>query len=65
MPLYRALRGVCIGVGKHLTPSDAPVELEAGAAQFLKSIGAVAEVSDAPVVEPSTSATPAKAGKKE
>lgn len=61
MARFRALRGVCIGVGKVLTPADAPVEIEAGAAQFLKSIGAIEEVVDAPVPEP----TPAKPGKKE
>lgn len=62
MARYRALRGVCIGVGQHLTPGDAPVEIEAAAAQFLKSIGAIEEVVDAPVPEP---VTPAKPGKKE
>jgi hypothetical protein len=50
MPRVRALRGVCIGVGRHLTPADDPVELDAATAQFLVSLGAVERVSDAPNV---------------
>ena len=48
MDRYRALRGVCIGPERHLLPTDAPVELDAGTARFLVGIGAVELVADAP-----------------
>lgn len=77
----RALRGVCIGVDKHLVPGDT-ADLPAAEVQFLASIGAVEQVPDepppeqgepivaapqAPDADPAESetATPAKAGKKE
>lgn len=68
--LYRALRGVCIGPERHLTPDDAPVALDAGTARFLLSINAIEEVSAAAEPEPAVEAEPetdppAKAGKKE
>jgi hypothetical protein len=48
----RALRGVCIGVERHLVPGDVEV-LEPQLASYLTSIGAVEEVVDepAPVAE--------------
>jgi hypothetical protein len=46
---YRALRGVCIGVGRDFHPGDDPVELDPATAQFLVSIKAVEKVEDAPV----------------
>lgn len=62
----RALRGVCIGVGRVLKPGDDPVELDAATAQFLVSIKAVEEAKDAPVKdEPPVDSVPAKTGKKE
>ena len=42
----RALRGVCIGVEKHLAPGD-EADMDAATVQFLASIGAVARVIDA------------------
>ena len=59
----RALRGVCVGVGRHLAASDT-ADLDAATVQFLVSIGAVEKI-DAPVVAEPETATPAKAGKKE
>jgi len=70
--LYRALRGVCIGPERHLTPDDAPVALDAGTARFLLSINAIEEVpvaaDPAPASEaahPVNTPAPAPAGKKE
>lgn len=64
----RALRGVCIGPGRHLLPAET-ADLDASTVQFLVSIGAVERVVEpapAPVAELETeTATPAKAGKKE
>lgn len=61
----RALRGVCIGVDRHLKPGDT-ADLEPGTVQFLTSIAAVVIVKDEPTAaaEPETSA-PVKSGKKE
>jgi hypothetical protein len=59
--LYRALRGVCIGVNRHLVPGD-EAELDAATAVFLKEIGAVEKVADP---QPNPENVPAKAGKKE
>lgn len=39
----RALRGVCVGVNRHLRPGDVD-EVDASTVTFLKSIGAVEEV---------------------
>lgn len=60
----RALRGVCVGVGRHLGVGDPPIELDAATSQFLVSIKAVEEVKDAPVKDehPKESA-PEKSGK--
>jgi len=69
----RALRGVCIGVGRHLAPDDT-ADLDAATGHFLISIKAVEEVKDEPVkIEPpksvpevpETKSVPEKTGKKE
>jgi hypothetical protein len=61
---YRALRGVCIGVGRDFKPGDDPVELDAATAQFLTSIGAVEKVKDEPEkVEVPKESMPEKSGK--
>jgi hypothetical protein len=54
----RALRGVCIGVERHLKPGDT-ADLPAAEVQFLTGIRAVELVPDAPKVDPET-VTPAK-----
>jgi hypothetical protein len=61
----RALRGVCIGVDRHLKPGET-AEVDAPLANFLASIGAAERVVDAPPAqsEPVTE-SPAKPGKKE
>jgi hypothetical protein len=49
----RALRGVCIGVERHLLPGET-ADLEASTAAYLTSIGAVVavvEAAPAPAVE--------------
>jgi hypothetical protein len=61
MAKYQALRGVCIGVDRHVTPKDAPFELDAGAAQFLTSIGAVSVVEETPAPAPAPADLPAPA----
>lgn len=43
----RALRGVCIGVGRHLKPSET-ADLDTAMVTFLTGIGAVEVVPDAP-----------------
>ena len=64
----QALRGVCIGVDRHLVAGDS-VDLESALANFLVSIGAVALVKDEPVSEPvpapesESKSKPVKAGK--
>lgn len=70
MPTYRATRGVCIGVDRHLAAGD-EAELDGSTATFLQSIGAVEPVPEAPV-KPQAAApaapeptAPAKPGKKE
>ena len=62
MPKVRALRGVCIGVDRHLAKDDT-ADMDAAQVQFLTSIGAVEVVPDAPS-KPVTE-TPAKPGTKE
>lgn len=50
---HRATRGVCIGVDRHLKAGGlVPADVDAATLQFLRSIGAVEFVTDAPVVEP-------------
>lgn len=63
----RSLRGVCIGVDRHLKPGDS-ADLDAATVQFLVSIGAVERVADAPppADEPKpTNIPPVSTGKKE
>jgi len=55
----RCLRGVCIGVERHLVPGEIT---DVDSPQFLISIGAVELVQDEPGTE-SDSKSPAKAGK--
>jgi hypothetical protein len=61
---YRALRGVCIGPGRHLLPGDAPAELDDATARFLVSIGAVEPAAE-PQNDQLPTTAPAKPGKKE
>jgi len=64
MSTYRALRGVCVGPGKHLAAGETTAELDKATAQFLVSIKAVEEVKDEPKKdEPKESAPVEKAGK--
>lgn len=65
----RALRGVCIGVERHLAPGE-EAEVDAGSAHFLLSIRAVEEVkASPPAAEPApteiTEEPPKKAARKE
>jgi hypothetical protein len=60
--MHRALRGVCIGVDRHLLPGDT-VQLDAATAQFLTSIGAVAQVEEP--APPAADTPPADAGQAE
>lgn len=68
--MYRATRGVCIGVERHLAAGDpVPPDLTAAEVKYLQSIGAVQQEADpapAPVAvaDPETT-VPAKSGKKE
>ncbi len=58
----RALRGVCIGVGRHLVAGDT-ADLEAAQVTFLAGIGAVELLPDPPIAERKPEA-PAKAAAK-
>lgn len=61
----QATRGVCVGPDRHLAPGQV-VDLEAGAARFLLSIGAVqAYAPPQPEDEPQPAAQPKSVGKKE
>lgn len=76
---FRALRGVCIGPGRHLAAGE-DAELDPATSTFLVSIGAV-EAAPPPATKPADtaneptddtahkaspkSASPAKSGKKE
>jgi len=60
----RALRGVCIGVDRHLQPGD-EADLDAATVQFLTSIGAVAKVDEPAPAEPHPETAPVKSAKKE
>jgi hypothetical protein len=63
MSKVRALRGVCVGVNRHLQPGDVD-DLDAASVSFLVAIGAVERYVDpAPAVKPEPA--PAVAGKKE
>lgn len=63
MGRVRALRGVCVGVDRHLLPGDI-ADLDPAQESFLVSIGAVEIYQDAPVSQ-SKSEVPGKTGKKE
>jgi len=63
MPLVRAIRGVCIGVERHLKPGDV-ADVDAAQVQFLVSIGAVEKYVEPAPVAPIVK-EPAAAGKKE
>jgi hypothetical protein len=52
-----ALRGVCIGVGRHLQPGD-EADLDEGTVQFLSGINAVKVVPPPPEVVPPPPAPP-------
>ena len=60
----RALRGVCVGVERHLVAGDI-VDLEAPLAEYLANIGAVEPAPDAPPPSIPTPkpVAPAKPGK--
>lgn len=68
----KAIRGVCIGVDRHMKPGDVE-DLEAALVTFLVSIGAVEEFHEpkpeaqAELIadEPESKSTPAKSGRKE
>jgi hypothetical protein len=47
----RCLRGVCVGIERHLAPGDTD-DLEPALVNYLVNIGAVEIVPDDPVVEP-------------
>lgn len=54
----RALRGVCIGVERHLAAGDV-AEIDAPAFPFLSNIGAVELFIDAPVADNPETVKPA------
>jgi hypothetical protein len=58
-----ALRGVCVGVDRHLKPGDT-AEIDDAQFPFLSGIGAVAKAAEPEPETPKTEA-PVKAGKKE
>jgi hypothetical protein len=60
MPEVIALRGVCVGVDRHLVPGER-AEVDAGTAAFLIGIGAVQKAP----AEATPQTTPEKTGKKE
>ena len=68
--MYRATRGVCIGVERHLAAGDpVPPDLTAAEVKYLQSIGAVLQEAD-PTPAPAANAAPetpvpANSGKKE
>jgi len=59
----RALRGVCIGVGRHLSVGDVE-DLDHNLVTYLSQIGAVERLPDPPpVVESIPKSKPEKSGK--
>jgi len=68
----KALRGVCIGVDRHMKPGDVE-DLDAAMVTFLVSIGAVEKIPEPPpeaqaeliTDESGSKSTPAKSGRKE
>jgi hypothetical protein len=59
----KALRGVCIGVDRHLKAGDIE-DLEPALVTYLSGIGAVEAVKDEPEAKPEVK-VPEKSGKKE
>lgn len=64
----KALRGVCLGVDRHLKPGDTE-DLEPGLVTFLSGIGAVEVIKDEPAPiqepnEPESKPMPPKSGSK-
>jgi hypothetical protein len=60
----KALRGVCIGIERHMKPGDIE-DVDAALATFLKGIGAVEEFTEPPPkaeAKPEPKPEPAKAG---
>ena len=62
--LVRALRGVCIGVNRHMLPGDIE-DLDAALVTFLSGIGAVEKLPDAVPATPELEIMPVKSGAKE
>lgn len=62
--MVKALRGVCIGIDKHLCAGDI-VDLDAAMVTFLKGIGAVEDYVAPIQLESKSDDVPASAGKKE
>lgn len=60
----QALRGVCIGVERHLLPGDV-VDLDPATARYLEAIGAVTTSVTAPAVQEPDATKPGKPGKKD
>jgi hypothetical protein len=61
----RALRGVCIGVERHLRAGDTD-DLEPAMVTYLTSIGAIERLPEEPAAAaPITTKTPEKSGTKE
>lgn len=60
----RALRGVCIGVERHLRAGDT-AELDPAQSRYLQAIGAVELVPDEPAQADLLPTPPALPGKKE
>jgi len=60
----RAVRGVCVGVGRHLEPGDVQ-DVDASLAKFLLGIGAVEKVADVPAQDGPKPNVPAVTGRKE
>lgn len=60
----KALRGVCIGIDRHLAVGDTE-DLEAGLVTYLVNIGAVERIADPVVEKPIVKPTPEKSGKQE
>jgi hypothetical protein len=75
MARVKGLRGVCLGVERHLVPDEVTEIADDSFVQYLVSIGAVEVVPDAPIAEPETQVaetetdleteSPRKRGKKE
>jgi hypothetical protein len=51
---YRALRGICIGVERHLAAGDVEDLTDPQLVQFLIGIAAIEKVDEAPPDEPTT-----------